>query len=65
MIRVSTPGQAEEDSSGIGAQLQSIERAQKLYELQVKWRIQIDGVSGASVRLAPGSRELMRICQKW
>ena len=61
MIRVSSPDQATDDKAGIDAQKFACEEIARKHNLEIRWTIQIDGVSGASVRRSPGMQNLLRI----
>jgi site-specific DNA recombinase len=61
MIRVSSPDQATDDKAGIDAQKFACEGIARKHNLEIRWTIQIDGVSGASVRRSPGMQNLLRI----
>jgi DNA invertase Pin-like site-specific DNA recombinase len=61
MIRVSTDEQAGEDRGGIPAQVEACRRIALQNNLEIKWKIQIEGVSGAAVMRSPGMAELKRI----
>jgi DNA invertase Pin-like site-specific DNA recombinase len=63
LIRVSTEEQAKEDKGGIPAQKAACKRLAEQYGLDIRWTIQIDGVSGAAVMRSPGLQELLRICR--
>lgn len=63
LIRVSTDKQAAEDKGGIPAQQAACKRIAELNNLELKWMIQIEGVSGAAVMRSPGMKELIRIVQ--
>jgi DNA invertase Pin-like site-specific DNA recombinase len=61
LIRVSTDDQAADDKGGIPAQEHACETIAGRYGLEIKWRIQIEGISGAGVRRSPQFQELIRI----
>jgi DNA invertase Pin-like site-specific DNA recombinase len=63
LIRVSTDEQAAEDKGGIPAQQAACKKIAEQNNLELKWMIQIEGVSGAAVMRSPGMKDLMRIVQ--
>jgi DNA invertase Pin-like site-specific DNA recombinase len=63
LIRVSSDEQAAEDKGGIPAQEFAINKVAEQHNLNIKWKIQIAGVSGADVEHAPGMKELRRIVE--
>jgi DNA invertase Pin-like site-specific DNA recombinase len=63
LIRVSTPEQATADKGGIDSQLATCKKIARQHNLNLRWPIQIDGVSGAAVQRAPGFKLLLQIVQ--
>lgn len=63
LVRVSSLQQAAEDKGGIPAQQQAITEIAERHHLDVKWQIEIEGVSGCAVMRTPQMKEVLRIVQ--
>jgi DNA invertase Pin-like site-specific DNA recombinase len=61
LIRVSTEEQATEDKGGIPAQQDAIKRIAQQHDLDIRWTVQIEGVSGAVVMQSQQMKEVLRI----
>jgi len=61
LIRVSTEKQAEDDKAGIPAQKDACEKIAKQHQLQIRWHVQIEDVSGAAIMRSPKMKEVIRI----
>ena len=61
LIRVSTAEQAAESKGGIPAQKDACERIAQQHNLEIRWQIQIEDVSGAQIMRSPKMKEVLRI----
>ena len=61
LIRVSTEEQAKEDKGGIPAQKDACEQIALRHNLEIRWHVQIEDVSGAHVLHSPKMKEVIRI----
>ncbi len=61
LIRVSTLDQATADKGGIDAQRDSCKKIAEHHDLNLRWVIQLEGVSGAAVKRSPKFHDLLRI----
>lgn len=61
LIRVSTKQQAGDDRASIPAQRVACRKIAEKNQLEIRWTIQIDAVSGASVMYSPEMKQLQQI----
>src|ERR1017187_1198183 len=59
LVRVSTPGQADEDKTGIPRQRRDIEIHCKTFGLEVVKEFQFDGISGVHVQKTKRFKEML------
>jgi len=63
LIRVSSDVQAEADKGGIPAQETACKQIARRHGLEIKWWIQIEGISGAQVARSPKMEQLLRLAK--